>query len=182
MVIRLFVLTTALALPVAGLAFGDTDPGGTLNPEEMTLNRMQQNALNGKTDMMSCATGYLMTKKGDHAAARDVFEACAEAGYAGAMTWMSHLDDNGLGAPENPEAATEWSRRAAETGDPIGQFNYGVSLLRGRGVAQDEAQGRALVDEAARSGLGIAKRLRGAEYDLNEITPDADDWKYAPLF
>lgn len=156
------------------------DTGGTLNPEELTLNRMTANARGGHVDMVTCASGYMMTKKGDHEAAREVFTACAEAGYAGAMTWISQLDDNGLGAPEDPEAATDWSRRAAEAGDEIGQFNYGVALLRGRGVARDVAQGRALVDQAARSGLGIAQRLRAENYDLDEITPDADAWKYAP--
>lgn len=173
------IVTTVLLVmaPVLSVA----DDGGTLNPEEMTLNRMKANARGGKTDMMTCASGYFITKKGDHEDARDVFGACAEAGYAGAMTWMSQLDDNGLGAPENPEAATEWSRRAAEAGDEIGKFNYGVALLRGRGVARDEVQGRAFVDAAAEEGLDIARRLQSSDYDLDEVTPDADEWKYAPL-
>jgi hypothetical protein len=53
--------------------------------------------------------------------------------------------------------------------------------MRGRGVARDEAAGRALVDRAAEAGLPTAKRLQGAGYDLDEVTPDADNWKYAPL-
>lgn len=175
---RLILTLALLALPVPVGA----DDGGELNPEEMTLGRMLDNARSGKPDMMTCASGYLMTKKGDHTAARDVFSTCADAGYVGAMTWMSQLDDNGLGAAENPDAATEWSRRAADAGDEIGKFNYGVSLMRGRGVARNEAAGRALVDEAADEGLEIARRLQGAEYDLDEVTPDADNWKYAPLF
>ena len=108
--------------------------------------------------------------------------ACAAAGYTGAMTWMSYMEQNGFGGDFDPDAAAEWDRRAAEAGDPVGKFNYGISLMRGFGVAQDEARGRALVDEAARDGLAIAKRLQGAEYDLDEVTPDADNWRYAPLF
>lgn len=92
------------------------------------------------------------------------------------------MENNGLGAPENPDAAAEWDRRAAEAGDPVGQFNYGLDLMRGRGVVQDEAAGRALIDDAARSGLAVARRLQDKGYDLDEITPDADNWKYAPLF
>ena len=114
--------------------------------------------------------------------ARQLFERCAEAGYTGAMTWMAQLDDNGLGAPENPEAAAAWDRRAAEAGDPVGQFNYGLDLMRGRGVAQDMALGRSYVDQAAAAGLQVAKRLQDAGYDLDEVTPDADNWKYQVLF
>lgn len=158
------------------------DTGGTLNPEEMTLNRVMKNSRGGATDMVTCAAGYMLTKKGDHDLARELFLRCAQAGNTAAMTWMSQLDDNGLGAPENPDAAAEWSRLAGEAGDPVGKFNFGVAKMRGRGTAKDEAGGRALVDQAARAGLQIAKRLQGADYDLDEVTPDADNWKYAPLF
>lgn len=61
-----------------------------------------------------------------------------------------------------------------------GKLNYGLDLMRGRGVAQDSALGRRYIDEAARSGLPTAKRLRAADYDLDVVTPDADNWKYAP--
>lgn len=59
----------------------------------------------GKTSMTNCATGYFITKSGDHADARKVFSRCAQDGYSGAMTWMGQLDDNGLGGPEDPAAA-----------------------------------------------------------------------------
>ena len=92
------------------------------------------------------------------------------------------MENNGLGAPEDPDAAANWDRRAAEAGDPVGQFNYGVDLMRGRGVPANEELGRQLVDQAARAGLSDARRLQASGYDLDEITPDADNWKYAPLF
>ncbi|MGH1330004.1 MAG: tetratricopeptide repeat protein [Paracoccaceae bacterium] len=177
---KLSILFTAVLIAPPLLA--QSEDSGTLNPEEMTLNRVMTNSRNGATDMVTCATGYLLTKKGDHDLARELFLRCAQAGNTAAMTWMSQLDDNGLGAPENPDAAAEWSRRAAEAGDPVGKFNYGIAKMRGRGVARDEAGGRALVDQAAKDGLQIAKRLQGADYDLDEVTPDADNWKYAPLF
>ena len=79
-----------------------------------------------------------------------------------------------------PEAAAEWSRRAAETGDPVGEFNYGLALIRGRGVARDEAAGRAMVDRAAAQGLKIAERMRASGYDPDAVTPDADEAKYRP--
>lgn len=166
-----------LALPARAQ---DGDPGGTLNPDELSMDRMIQNAREGRLDMMTCASGYAMTKKGDHGIARETFTACAEAGWTGAMTWMSQLDNNALAGPYDPYAAAEWDRRAAEAGDPVGQFNHGLDLLRGYGVAQDQAAGRALIDQAARAGLDSAIRLQGAGYDPDEVTPDADNWRYAP--
>ncbi|UWR21894.1 tetratricopeptide repeat protein [Sulfitobacter sp. S190] len=155
---------------------------GTLNPDEMTWGRQMEDIARGKTSMTLCASGYMMTKSGDHENARKIFEACARDGYTGAMTWMGQLDNNGLGGDYNPDAAAQWDKRAADAGDPVGQFNYGVDLMRGHGVARDEALGRQYVDAAAKAGLKVAQRLQGAGYDLDEITPDADNWKYAPLF
>lgn len=174
-----FLLTLALiATPIAAFS----DAGGTLNPDEMSLGRVMDNIANGETSMTTCASGYLITKSGRHAEARQLFERCAAAGYTGAMTWMGQLDDNGLGAAEDPDRAANWDRQAAEAGDPVGQFNYGLDLIRGRGVAQDEGEGRRLIDRAADAGLPVALRLQAAGYDLDEVTPDGDNWKYAPLF
>jgi TPR repeat protein len=146
----------------------------------MTWQRFVERAEDGETDMVLCSMGYMMTKSGDHASARTLFRNCAEAGWTGAMTWMSQLDGNGLGAPFDPGAAAEWDRKAAELGDPVAKFNYGLDLMRGHGVARDMDAGRALVDEAATEGLGIARRLREADYDLDAVTPDSDEWRYAP--
>lgn len=176
---RIFILSCLIALPVLA---EDIDPGGTLNPDEMTWQSMRDRAARGETDMTLCASGYMLTKSGDHETARLIFERCAAAGYSGAMTWMSQLDNNGLGGAYNPDASAEWDKRAADLGDPVGKFNHGLNLLRGHGIAQNDALGRDFVDQAAQDGLAIAKRLQGAGYDLDEVTPDADDWKYAPLF
>ncbi|HEV7247319.1 MAG TPA: sel1 repeat family protein [Shinella sp.] len=181
---RLTTLAAGLPLlfPSAALSQADAAAGGTLNPEELTLNRVMKDVAEGHTSMTICATGYYMTKSGRHAMARELFERCAAAGWTGAMTWMSQLDDNGLGGIEDPDAAAEWDRRAAEAGDPVGKLNYGLDLMRGRGVAEDRALGRRYVDDAARSGLPTAKRLQASDYDLDVVTPDADNWKYAPAF
>ena len=173
------LLVVCCLLAMSGLVQAED---GTLNPEELTLDSAIAKAIRGDVDMMTCAQGYFITKQGRHAMARKVFEQCAEAGYTAAMTWMSQLEDNGLGGPENPQAAAEWDRRAAEAGDPVGQFNYGLDLIRGRGVAQDIALGRRYVDRAAEAGLEVAQRLQAADYDLDEVTPDADNWKYHLLF
>ncbi|MFN6953022.1 MAG: sel1 repeat family protein, partial [Albidovulum sp.] len=81
------------------------EEAGTLNPEEMTIARILDDAERGITSMTNCAAGYYITKSGRHVEARRLFERCTDDGYTGAMTWMSQLDDNGLGAPENPDSA-----------------------------------------------------------------------------
>lgn len=169
------------ALLLAAPAWAE-DPHGTLNPDEMSMERMRDNAARGQTDMTTCASGYLMTKSGRHGPARETFEACAGAGYTAAMTWMGTMDQNGLAGDYDPERAAEWNRRAAEAGDPVGQLNHGLDLLRGYGVARDEARGRVLIDRAAEAGDEAARRVRAAGYDPEEATPDADEWRYKPMF
>lgn len=164
------------------LAAEDLAQYGTTNPDEMTLGRVLENAETGKVDMTTCASGYMLTKSGRHSPARTVFEACAKAGYTAAMTWMSYMDTNSFGGDYDPDRAAEWDRQAAEAGDPVGKFNYGIDLMRGHGVSMDAEQGRKWVDQAAKDGLKIAQRLVSADYDLDEITPDADNWRYAPMF
>ncbi|WP_420566564.1 tetratricopeptide repeat protein [Thalassovita sp.] len=175
------VLIAALVLGTAASAQED-DPGGILNPQDTGFGRVMRNVDEGVLDMTTCATGYYITKSGRHELARRLFEACANAGYTGAMTWMSQLDNNGLGAEYDPDSAANWDKQAADAGDPVGKFNYGLDLMRGHGVTKNETLGRQYVDQAATEGLQIAKRLQGAGYDLDEVTPDADNWKYAPLF
>ena len=171
---RCALILSVFLTPLAALA----DNGGTLNPEEMSFNSVMAKAIRGKVDMVACSQGYHITKAGRHAEARILFRRCVDAGYTGAMTWMSQLDDNGLGGPEDAKAAAAWDKMAAYAGDPIGMFNYGLDLIRGRGVQRDIDGGRAFIDKAATSGLKIAQELQDADYDVETVTPDADNWKY----
>jgi hypothetical protein len=186
MIMRCSVLAV-FAILLAGTAFAEPpatveDDLGILNPQDTGLEMLTRKIELGVIDSVTCSLGINVTKTDNHELARQLTRRCAEAGYTKAMTWMSQLENNGLGGDYNPDASAEWDRRAAEAGDPVGKFNYGLDLMRGHGVAQDETLGRRYVDQAAKDGLEIAKRLRGADYDLEEITPDADNWKYAPLF
>lgn len=177
-------IIVAFCLCTSPAAADPVDPGtfGTLNPDEMSWQSYVDRARDGETGMVICSMGYPLTKSGDHVSARLVLKACADDGYSQAMTWMGQLDNNGLGGGVDPDAASDWDRRAADAGDPVGQLNYGLALLRGHGVARDEVLGRRLVDQAAASGLATARRLQASDYDPAEVTPDADEWKYAPRF
>ena len=183
---RAIFLAVAAAQFLAGAALAGEAAGeeeyGTLNPDEMSLKGSLQKALRGEVDMVICSQGYLMTKAGRHAEARTIFENCAAKGWTGTMNWMSYMEDNGFGGPEDAGKAAQWDLRSAELGDPIGKFNYGLDLLRGRGVSRDEAEGRRYIDEAARMGVADAIELQQSGYDWNVVTPDADNWKYQPMF
>ncbi len=171
----IFAVAIVVALPTAA---EQIDEGGTLNPDEMSLAKSLQRAIDGDVDMVVCSQGYLMVKKGDHENARIIFNKCSEKGWTGTMTWMSYMEHNGLGAKENARAAATWDKKAADLGDPIGSFNYGLDLLRGHGVELNEALGKQYIDKAAQTGLKDAIILQKSGYDYNVVTPDADNWKY----
>ncbi|MEM6490817.1 MAG: tetratricopeptide repeat protein [Pseudomonadota bacterium] len=156
------------------------DDFGILNPQDTGREMLTRKIEMGVIDSITCSLGINTTKNDDFELARTLTRRCAEAGYTKAMTWMSQLENNGLGGAYDPEASADWDRRAAEAGDPVGRFNYGLGLMRGHGVAQDEALGRSYIDRAAEDGLPSAIRLQEADYDLEEVTPDADRWKYNP--
>ncbi|WP_095589167.1 tetratricopeptide repeat protein [Actibacterium ureilyticum] len=176
-----------LAILAAGAAIAEPtqtveDDDGILNPQDTGVEMLTRKIEMGVIDSVTCSLGINATKYHDHKLARELTRRCAEAGYTKAMTWMSQLENNGMGGDYDPDASAEWDRRAAEAGDPVGRFNYGLDLMRGHGVARDEALGRQMVDQAAKDGLAIAKRLQGADYDLDEVTPDADNWKYGNFY
>jgi hypothetical protein len=175
------------ALLASGGAHADQTPPvedehGILNPQDTGREMLTRKIEMGVIDSVTCSLGINTTKNDDFVLARKLTRRCAEAGYTKAMTWLSQLENNGRGGEYNPDASAEWDRRAAEAGDPVGRFNHGLNLMRGHGISQNEELGRSFVDQAARDGLEIAQRLQNAGYDLDEVTPDADNWKYAPMF
>ena len=155
-----------------------SDENGTLNPQELTIDYWVAKLDQKPFDRKICTFGYPATKMGNHPAARRIFEACSEAGVAGAMPWMSWTEENGYDKPSNPEAAAKWDKKLADTGSSLGAFNYGLDLLRGHGVAQDPIAGRAYIDRAARDGDSTAHELAASGYDPEAVTPDADKDRY----
>lgn len=127
---------------------------------------------------MTSALAYGAAKAGMHDVAREIFTDSAERGNVQGMTWLSWMEDNALAGPEDPEAAAHWDRRAMELGSEVGAYNFGLDVLRGRGVPYDRALGEAIIQEAARMGSPDAQHLIESEFDLDAVTPDADEWKY----
>lgn len=165
-------LTVYAAPAFAGEAVVDD---GTTNPEELTLNYFA-NTYDFKAGKSSaCVYGYWATKAGDHADAKKIFDKCSEANVDAAMIWESYMYQNGYAVPKSAEKAAEWDKKAADRGYRVGQFNYGLSLLRGFGVKQDVAAGKALIDQSAAQGFAPARELAQEGYDPSTAIPNADE-------
>ena len=171
-----FACASLLAATMAHAEVGDllVDDGET-NPEEQTLNYFTEKYDFGNGKSTACVYGYWATKSGNHAAAKKIFDKCVAAGVDAAYPWQSYMSQNGYATRESLEDAAEWDKRSAERGYKVGQFNHGLNLLRGHGVAKNEALGRAMIDAAAAQGFESARDLAKSGYDPDVSIPDADE-------
>ncbi|MEO1080314.1 MAG: tetratricopeptide repeat protein [Pseudomonadota bacterium] len=146
-------LCLSAASAQAQYAVEDADDHGVLNPVDYSerhymdlLQRFPERA--GTT----CYGAYILDKTDSYNDTLEFFKACAERGSPGAMVYLSHLYEMGLGTAPNPEEATRWVREAAERGYAVGQYHYGLALLDGRGVDRDDEAGRKWLSRAAAQG------------------------------
>jgi TPR repeat protein len=116
-----------------------------------------------------CWVGYEVYKSGDFKVAKEIFESCAKRNHAQSMIFLSQIYMDGFGVEKDPVASTEWLRRAAEIGYGAGQYNYGLSLLRGEGVPCDPEAGREWIHRAAAQGDTDARALVSAGFDLSVV-------------
>ncbi len=172
--ISLRAALAAVMITVSGAAAnaGDmiADQGGVLNPAEYTLEHILLKVERGELTDIECMYGYETAKHGIFGPARVIIRYCAEnRKLPQSMTFMAWMDENGYGLETGPDlaSAVEWDRRAAELGDSNAQYNYGLKLLRGRGVAKNVAEGRRYINIAAANGDSAAQKLVADNYDLN---------------
>ena len=151
---------------------------GELNPQELSVQHWAAKSTEEQFDPHMCMYGVFLDKTGQHDVARRIFERCANAGNLNAFPWMSFMKENGYDQPSDPVAAAEWDKKLADTGSSLGQFNYGLDLLRGHGVTQDTKLGKALVDKAAAGGDTTARELAAHDYDPESVTPEPDKARY----
>lgn len=106
---------------------------------------------------------YAAYKMGDYDTARSLWEALAAKGNTTAMVNLANLFEQGQGTPADRAAALEWTRKAADAGDPRAMVSLGVAHEGGAsGLPRDlEAAERwfrraaALEDADARFNLGV---------------------------
>ena len=151
------------------------DESGTLNAaSELSIEYWVERSKEARFDPGMCMYGYPLAKMGWHDAARRIFTRCAEHGNPYAMPWAAWTEENGYDRPSDPVKAAEWDKTLADTGSSLGQFNYGLDLLRGHGVDQDSKLGKAMIDRAAAGGDTTARELAQHDYDPESVTPTAD--------
>jgi TPR repeat protein len=168
-------LMTGTALcGVAHAAPAQDDENAQEAPSELSIQYWVERSKEARFDPAMCMYGYPLAKMGWHDAARRIFERCAEHDNQYAMPWAAWTEENGYDKPSDPVKAAEWDKRLAETGSSLGQFNYGLDLLRGHGVDQDRRLGKAMIDQAAAGGDKTARELIAHDYDPEAVTPTAD--------
>lgn len=153
------------------------DDEGITNPEELTLRHFVKFHNFKKDDPMHCMLGYFATKKGWHEGAAKIFKDCSDQGNEASMIWLAQLYSNGHGVPKDLRKAVDLERMAAERGYSIGQYNLGVSLLRGHGAEYDLESAKMWLDKAAQQGDKSAHVLIDSGYDIDVAIPDADEKK-----
>ena len=96
----------------------------------------------------------------DYAAAAPWLAKAAERGNTWSQNTLGVMKENGEGIAENVKEAAELFRKAAEMGDPMGQFNYGrIHTVDTLGVARDAAQAYQWLTLSAAQGMGAAEAL-----------------------
>jgi uncharacterized protein len=171
--VALFVVSLSA---VAQAEVGDllVDDGAT-NPEEQTLDYFANRYNYSEGKSTACVYGYWATKSGNHEAAKKIFDKCVVAGVDAAYPWQSYMSQNGYATRQSLEDAAEWDRKSAARGYKVGQFNHGLNLLRGFGVQQDIAAGKAMIDQSAAQGFEAAQDVVKSGYDPEVAIPDADE-------
>jgi TPR repeat protein len=95
---------------------------------------------------------------------RELLEAAASGGLSTAHYLLGILAESGvLDSPDFP-AAAEHYRAGAERGHRSAQLRYGIALLLGRGVAQDQLNGESWLRRAGLAGEPLASAIVGDLY------------------
>ncbi|WP_152485802.1 peptidoglycan-binding protein [Euryhalocaulis caribicus] len=81
--------------------------------------------------------GMAELQNGEQDAGVRLVRAAADSGYAPAQYRLGKLFETGLGVPQDPLRARQWTERAANNGNRKAMHNLGVMYAEGRGASQD---------------------------------------------
>ena len=110
-------------------------------------------------------------KRGDYAAARQVWAPLAETGDREAQYFLGHLYAKGQGVVQDHAEALYWFRAAAVQGDTYGQFALGYMYENGAGVARDDGEAARWYRVAAEQGNALAQNNLGLMYEAGRGVP-----------
>ncbi len=153
------IIASLLALAAIAIPALAQD-GGVLNPEDRSIQNLSDDlARHPNRAGIICWVVYEAHKGGQHGVALGALKKCAAAGNAPSMILLAHVYENGLGTDRSPERATYWVRRAAEQDYAVGQYHYGMALLKGHGVAKNRKEALRWLRRAADNGDADAIRV-----------------------
>lgn len=155
----------AAQLHLAG-ALGEGQDGHAADLE--AAERLYRQAIKGGELKAHNALGMLLLRSAGRAAeAAHHFRISAGAGDVAAQLNLASLLTEGRNGDVSPDEvkATYWFRRAAESGQPVAQYNLFVSLFSGRGTQQNIAEAMRWLHTAAAGGLARAQAELGAIYE-----------------
>jgi TPR repeat protein len=109
--------------------------------------------------------GLAAYKKGDYAAALELWRPLAEQGNADAQFRLGLLYDRGTGVPQDYAEALRWFHKAADEGLPQAQYRIGYMYEHGEGVPQEPANALRWYLEAAEQGFAKAQLALGRLYE-----------------
>jgi len=110
-------------------------------------------------------------KRGDYAAARQVWAPLAETGDREAQYFLGHLYAKGQGVVQDHAEALYWFRAAAVQGNSYGQFALGYMYENGAGVARDDGEAVRWYRVAAEQGNALAQNNLGLMYEAGRGVP-----------
>jgi uncharacterized protein len=118
-----------------------------------------------------------------YAESRRIFLALADEGDARARFMMGTIYEQGLGVPQDLEAAARWYRLAADGGNASAQYNLGIFYQFGKGVPQDPAEAARWLLKAAEQGHGRAQNNLSTFYFTGVGVPrdPVEAWKWLTL-
>ncbi|WP_084712016.1 tetratricopeptide repeat protein [Tanticharoenia sakaeratensis] len=112
--------------------------------------------------------------------ARQWFFIAANAGYGPAYNMIGRCYHFGWGCPIDLTKAAVSYRRAGELGDPWGQYNLGILLMRGLGIDADLSRALALFRAAASVGhaksMNLVARFTEKGWETSRDPVIALDW------
>ena len=107
--------------------------------------------------------GLSAYNSGDFAKAMKIWLPLAQAEDAAAQAGIGFTYHRGMGLPVDNRKAAYWLRKAAEHGQPEGQFMLGTLYFYGRGVPQSYIQAYAWCDLAQDAGNADASAGRSSQ-------------------
>lgn len=114
----------------------------------------------------------------DEAGAQEQLLAAARAGHRPALRALGFLYH--AAGSEWAQLSTQCFRQAAEAGDPLAQYSYGLNLLQGHGVTADPVAAAQCFAMAARAGVYLAP-VRLAQAQAAGTASPAKPWQPLPL-